>query len=493
MKLAGKLMLLMLLGIVFLHSVQGYLTIRREMELFNKDMRTDASLLGHALKELIADVWRTNGEERALELIEDANRDEHLLQIRWVWLDAPQGDPHHPHISREKLSPVARGQEIALKEKESEGPGYLYTYIPVKVERERRGALELAESLSMVDDYLRTSVVRMAVLTGTIAVVTGVLIVLLGGWIVGRPVQRLVDKARRMGIGDLSGPLAFRGHDEIAELGREINEMCEQLGEAQEKIRTETEARIAAIEQLRHVDRLRTVGTLSSGIAHELGTPLNVVLGRASMITAGGLSEKEIQECAGIIEEQTQRITTITKQLLDFARQRPPKRETVDVRELALHTLDLLSPSSKKLNITLSLSSDKNPVFVKVDNGQIQQVLTNLVVNAMQAMPKGGEVVVGIERKHAYPPEGYSGSEGDYLCLYVRDQGEGIPEESIHHIFDPFFTTKEVGQGTGLGLSISYGLVQENGGWIDVKSEPGKGSCFSIYLPQEDKECTVES
>ncbi|MFH2002298.1 MAG: ATP-binding protein, partial [Planctomycetota bacterium] len=144
-------------------------------------------------------------------------------------------------------------------------------------------------------------------------------------------------------------------------------------------------------------------------------------------------------------------------------------------------------------NITLNLSGEKDPAFVKVDGGQIQQVLTNLIVNAMQAMPRGGDVEVGIQRNQAAPPSVHGDSKGDYLCIYVRDQGEGIPEESIHHIFDPFFTTKEVGQGTGLGLSIAYGIVRENGGWIDVKSEPGKGSLFSVFLPQENKKCTAKS
>ena len=131
--------------------------------------------------------------------------------------------------------------------------------------------------------------------------------------------------------------------------------------------------------------------------------------------------------------------------------------------------------------------------MARVDPGQIQQVLTNLVVNAFQAMPEGGRVEVRIRAARTRPPEVPAGPEADYLCIEFEDEGEGIPHEVQSRLFDPFFTTKDVGEGTGLGLSIAHGIVLDHGGWIDVESKPGEGSCFSVYLPREVEECPATS
>ncbi len=114
-------------------------------------------------------------------------------------------------------------------------------------------------------------------------------------------------------------------------------------------------------------------------------------------------------------------------------------------------------------------------------------------MNAIQAMPSGGRITLGLATTHAKPPKGHDGLEGQYLRIDVKDEGEGIGDEQLRHIFDPFFTTKDVGQGTGLGLSIAYGIVSDHGGWIDVRSRRGEGTCVSVLLPLENAPCPVES
>jgi signal transduction histidine kinase len=121
---------------------------------------------------------------------------------------------------------------------------------------------------------------------------------------------------------------------------------------------------------------------------------------------------------------------------------------------------------------------------LEVDGGQVQQVLTNLVMNGLQAMKRPGTVRVRAAEVRATPPASEGGDEADYVRLDVEDEGDGIAPDVLPHVFEPFFTTKDVGEGTGLGLSVSYGLVRDHGGWIGVRSEPGRGSCFSIYLPR---------
>ncbi len=176
-------------------------------------------------------------------------------------------------------------------------------------------------------------------------------------------------------------------------------------------------------------------------------------------------------------------MTQIIKQLLGFARRRQPQRKQESLRAIAQQTLDLLRPMAQKKGTTFaSLDPLLDPV-VEVDASLVEQALTNLVVNAIQAMPTGGTISVGVAVEMASPPADLGGKKAEYACVHVDDQGIGMTSEQMAHIFEPFFTTKEVGEGTGLGLSVAYGIVRDHGGWIGVASTIGKGSRFSIYLP----------
>jgi len=493
MKLTAKFVSLIVLAVVVVVAWEGYASVRREVQLFDSDMRRDAHLLGRSLRVVLTDVWKSDGAERALQLVEDANEQKHLMQIRWIWLDAKPGTPYAPQMRREDLEEVARGEEVALWKTEGHGEAHLLTYVPVLVGAGRSGAIELSESSAARDAYVRSTVVRTFVLTGELILLSGILAVVLGVVMVGRPLRLLGQKAERIGLGDLSGPIALRGRDELSELGASLNQMCGQLAEAQDAIRAEAASRIAALEQLRHADRLKTVGTLASGVAHELGTPLNVVAGRARLIASGDLSEAEVVESANIVRTQSERMTAIIRQLLDFARPSSSKGAKVDVRQIVEQCLNLLTPMARKRKATLRIAGQEGSCTVRANSDEIQQVLMNLIVNALQAMPQGGTVEVGLRNEHKPHPQHVDASEGIWLCLSVRDDGEGISEEDLGRLFDPFFTTKDVGEGTGLGLSIAYGIVREHGGWIEVESELDKGSCFYIYLPQEESGCAGES
>jgi two-component system NtrC family sensor kinase len=492
MKLAAKLVSAVLLAVGILLALDGYFTVQREIELFQTDMRRDARVLGRTLQPLVEHAWRAGGAERALRLVAEANEQEELVTIRWVWLTGLPDERYRPHASHGDLGQLLNRHHLSFVADDEHGEGYLYTYIPVAVDGQEPGALELSESLRPLATYTRNSIVRTVVLS-VLLVVAGILVLVpLGIGLVGRPLHRLIAKVRSIGAGDLSAPLQIRGRDEIAEVAEALNTMCEQLAEAQERVQAEMAARITALEQLRHADRLRTVGRLASGVAHELGTPLNVVSGRAGLIGSGELPPSEVAENAKIIKVQSERMTTIIRQLLDFARRRAPQRVLLDVRKIVRAAVDLLGSVAQKRNATVSLTGLPGPVMAQVDAGQVQQVVTNLVVNALQAIPQGGKVEVGVRREDAHAPDGDTGCR-DCVCVYVRDEGEGIPEENIPHIFEPFFTTKDIGEGTGLGLSIVYGIVREHGGWIDVTSDRGKGTCFTVYLPQGVVGCTAES
>ena len=197
-----------------------------------------------------------------------------------------------------------------------------------------------------------------------------------------------------------------------------------------------------------------------------------------------------MRKSAHTIKDEADRITGIIRQLLDFARRGAPQRAVADLREITGQTVELLGPMAEKRQVKIATDLGESPLRARVDIGQIQQVLTNLTVNALQAMPGGGEVKVALGTAHAVSPDKSSAGPQSCFMLSVEDQGQGVADEHLPHLFEPFFTTKDVGEGTGLGLSVSYGIAQDHGGWIDVSSVPGQGSRFTLYLPQEANQCS---
>jgi len=483
MRLVQKLSLAFMLGTTAILTANGYLRVRREVALFQADRVRDHDLIGRTLGASVAAVWRSEGQHDAMALVDAVNRGEGGIRVRWVWLAGPDAAPHLRTDAAE-IAALPPGSTVTHIAPDEAGEDERFTYAPLRV-GDRPGALELSERLDSERRTTRRTVADTIQTTVILALVTTLLSYLLGSFFVGRPVRALVEKARQIGRGDFAGPVRLRSRDELAELGREMNATSEALVAADERVRRETAARIAALEQLRHADRLSTVGKLASGVAHELGTPLNVVAARAEMIGQGDVSPDESREYARVIVDSAQKMTRIIRQLLEFARRRGPRKEPRELGALAGHVLELLRPLAERQGVRLALEPCPATHEASVDAVQIEQALTNLVVNAVQAMPGGGAVTVRVDREHARPPADHGGAEGEWVVVRVRDEGVGIAPGDLGRVFEPFFTTKDVGDGTGLGLSVSYGIARDHGGWIDVSSTPGHGATFALFVPVE--------
>ena len=471
MRLTRKFIAALVIGVALVALIQGYLDYQRERDVFDRQMRGEAAALGRALARGVAHVWQRDGEPAARAFLETATSKRENLQARWVWLDAKGQDA--PRASLDQLEAMAQDQVITLRDGTRR---ILLTYIPVQVPEARLGGLEIAQSLEQLDSYIRDSLQSEILGSVGSVVIAGLLALALGVVFIGRPINRLAEKARRVGTGDLSGPLVLEQRDELGELANEINLMCERLSE-------ESRAREQATEQLRHADRLTTVGKLASGLAHELGTPLNVVGGRAKLIVDKEVEGDEAIDSARIVVEQAERMTSLIRQLLDFARPRALHKAPVNVTTLGRRVCELVATIARKANVTLVPPVADETLRVEADDGQLTQVLTNLVVNAIQATPVHGTVSLGARRVDQVPPPYVGGDEQSWMAIDVRDTGTGVDDATRARMFEPFYTTKDVGDGTGLGLSVSWGLVREHGGWIDVQSTPGSGSTFTVYLP----------
>jgi len=237
---------------------------------------------------------------------------------------------------------------------------------------------------------------------------------------------------------------------------------------------TDISERVALQRAARQADKLAALGTLSAGIAHEINNPIGIITSRVEVMlleAEGGELPAELRKDLDVILRHARRVASITQALLSFARLSPGNREPVSLNRVAEEMVHLAQKDMSRARVDVTLKLDENLPGISADANAIGQVLLNLLTNALRAMPDGGEIT--IETSHL--PATRS------VRLLVRDNGSGIPPEILPRIFDPFFTTKP--DGTGLGLSISHGIVHEHHGTVDVNSEVGKGTTFTLTFP----------
>src|SRR5579871_1178670 len=326
--------------------------------------------------------------------------------------------------------------------------------------------------------------------------------------IVVRPLRRLLEGINAVGKGDLSRVILAERDDEIGTIAGRFNAMTGSLREAREETERVAGARLGLEARLRQSEKLATIGQMAAEIAHELGTPLNVIGGRARAMAkraekaaqrAAGLptesgavelqpapkggDEADVVKNAGIIGDEVARITKIIRQVLDFSRPRGPTVTRVHLGAVVAEALEFLRETIQRQGIEVDVQTMPAPPEVPGDPDQIQQVCLNLIMNAIHAMPNGGRLRVATERMVRRKGGLDLAPPAEYAALVVADSGPGIPAADREKIFEPFFTTKDEGQGTGLGLAVSHGIVKDHDGWIEVDSPAAGGAEFRVYLP----------
>ena len=312
MRLTIKLIAGFFLGVVLAVGVNGFYGVRGELERYERDIADRHVVMGLVLRAAFSEVMDTDGEARAVSVLDYTDKRFRLVNIRWVYLEEGAPPERAPQSPIHRLRPLHEGHEVHDK-----APGVMRSYVPMHIEGRPLTALELAETLEGERSVVRQTILRELRVVGTMALGIGLVASVLGILLVARPIRGLVAHARRVGAGDFSPRAVALGTDEIAELAREMIAMCVQLSEAQA-------AKLRALEQLRHAERLSTVGALASGLAHELGTPLNVITLRATAIARGRAVGERTLDAASSIVQQARRMTDLVRQLLDFARQRRP-------------------------------------------------------------------------------------------------------------------------------------------------------------------------
>jgi signal transduction histidine kinase len=304
---------------------------------------------------------------------------------------------------------------------------------------------------------------------------------------VSRPLRHIMESLKRNDPEPIEG--MARDRSEFAELARTTREFFEQrdnLVREMEERRVAEEALRKSEEELRHSQKMEAVGRLAGGVAHDFNNLLTAIIGYAELISTRMTSNALARQNADLIRKAGEQAAALTRQLLAFSRKQILQPKIIDLNELVVEMEKLLRRVIGE-RFDVQTHPDAEAGCVKADPSQIEQVVLNLGVNARDAMPKGGALIIRTANIHldetTAPQISASLAPGDYVVLSVNDTGAGMDEETKAHIFEPFFTTKGPGKGTGLGLATVYGIVRQTGGGISVESQPGQGSTFRIYLP----------
>jgi signal transduction histidine kinase len=291
---------------------------------------------------------------------------------------------------------------------------------------------------------------------------------------VGRPARAIVEGAERVAAGDLEAKVRERGAEEMARLARAFNAMTAKLSDARARAEREEAERAAAEQKLRQAQALAAVGQVAASIGHEIGSPLNVILGRARRAAEKDGCPEPLRRELETIAAQSERISRVVSRLLAVARPPRAARAESDLAMVVQDVLAFLTPECRLRKVAARADLGDAPIPVGLDADRLFQVIFNLCLNALQAQPEGGAITIRLAER-------LNGARK--VAFEVEDQGPGVPTELAEHIFDAFFTSKGDHGGTGLGLSIVSGIVREAGGTVEFVPSERCGARFRVTLP----------
>lgn len=395
-------------------------------------------------------------------------------------------DLSEPEEGYEPLLQIAQETAMSgltnMREVRLNGRPYQVAFSPLIVRGQQLGRLGIILNTEQMVSSILTSRNQFIVLF-----FLGTLMVFILGYMLAnnlaRPILKLRNLSQAVAEGDLDQRINLQREDEIGELADAFDTMTVKL-----KDRTEEAARLYTVTEQRNrelveinekleqtqlqliqSEKLASIGQLTAGIVHDVKNPFAVIMGMAEVLSEDENLDETTRHSLRVMRESAVKGNKIVSDLLKFARQQKPEMRYADMRETIEASVRLTAYLTRPFNLIKELP--ETPVMMTFDSQQIEQVLINMIHNAIQAMQKHGKLRIALE------------PHGDEVHLIIQDSGCGIAPEHLRRVFDPFFTTKPEGQGTGLGLSTSYGIIKNHGGWIDVESEVGVGTTFTIVIP----------
>lgn len=491
MRFGTKLSIVLAVPLVTLTLAIGFAYERESQRVLHGELAKEGHAIALIAKIAAEDYLRDRQIEDLKLLVDRMTNYERVLGFR-LWdenshlIYESSSLDSFPFQNVEDLQAVLRdGSEREMRRQfaAQQAIGFIY---PLNDDDGRvRGAIQTLQLESYMQADARRGLTFIIVLTLATLGATFAIILAVTRFSVSAPIERLVGSIREVGAGAHPTRITKRSDDELGWLAWEFNGMVERLESARLSLMEEQEQHRQTEANLRNADRLASLGRLAAGLAHEIGTPLNVISGRAGSLMRDRSDHETAQRNLGIILAQSDRIESIIRDMLDFARVKSARRVTTHLDVVLRDALDLVEPQLRAGRVEVQVELSEPLPAVIADPDQLQQVFLNVLLNAMDAMEGGGRLQVSARVERRRPPD-RAGPARAAVCIEFADSGSGIPPENRERVFDPFFTTKEVGHGTGLGLAVSYGIVREHGGWFDLFSEAGVGTRFTVVLPLGD-------
>lgn len=485
MSISTRLILFLTVAVSIVIAVTSYTTLRRREAALNKTMRSEVVAHAYTLQIALEDLFKGGRPADAAHLVDRLSDNPYLFRVTLfdetgrVLMYSDQDTAGEQATEPEVLQAIAAGERVEHMHV-IEGQEYFSIILPVQLAGGRQGAFEIAQPTASLQAEIAHARRGHAINLAIVVIVILIIVSIVLRRSLARPIKALLEGAAAIGRGDLSYRVTLsRKGGEFSQLASEFNRMADNLVAQHEAVVRAGEQQVELERELRHRDRLVLIGRISASVAHEMGTPLNVIDGRAAQLLQRPDSPIEMrQRNLTIIRDQTRRIAQVVRQLLDLARTNGICRQPVDLAQVFSDVSELIEVEASRNGVSVKIVAGP-PACVEGDKDMLRQVFLNLCINAIQAMPGGGHLRLECH------PDGQSKNDREFIVASVSDSGPGIAPEHLPQIFDPFFTTKDVGQGTGLGLAVSRRIVEDHGGWIAAANQPvDRGAIFTVFLPQ---------
>jgi signal transduction histidine kinase len=495
--LTSRLVVLILLALMIITGVYDYVRLTRDRDRLVAETRQELRIFAETLALAVSrDVRRGQTSDELKELLDDILARPGLVAVtiygpggRLVAQTvAPGAEPPRPDDALRQT--LATRQRVSSLE---EGPNRLLRHVePFRWPGGRTAALEVRETLEGMERTFRREIKERVIARLSILAAFVLSLLAVTRWSIARPIRALIRGASAVGRGDLGQRIELRRRDEIGQLAEEFNRMAANLQAAHAEILRQAEERRRLEQDVEQAQKMTALGMLVAEIAHEIGTPLNVISGRAEVLGRTLPPDHPDRRHVELILGQTERITGIIRSLLDYSRPRRPELREEAITPIIARVADLVLGRCRAKDVRVRLDVPIGLPAVLGDADHLQQLFLNLVLNALDASPRGSVIHITTGDEPMLPAEGRASItrgkvESSCLAVHIVDTGTGIHAAQLDHVFQPFFSTKKRGAGTGLGLSIAEEIVRAHHGEVEVLSIPDRGTEVVVRLPLADE------
>jgi two-component system NtrC family sensor kinase len=476
LKVGTRLIVALLLVLLPVMAGYMYWSVTRSTKTYVRELERESRATARSLSAALEDDIRTDEWDQVHDVLERIRADGTEAAVfslnGQLWYALP-GFPERLKMTPDQIKSAKVGEPLEFRVDTGPHEEWVCHLVPLGSPAPRRiGFLLVANDWTDV----RGDITERGRISAVAGIATLFIVVALIALAVRRYISLpLAELSRRvMSFSADESASRLPVGDEVELLIGEFRKLGEQLAKARADLLEKHRSEIELERRLLHSDRLATIGSLAAGLAHEIGTPMGVIRGRAEYVLHSGIDPHKTAEGLEIIIAQIDRITSIVRMLLDYSRYREPLKMTADLRPVVQRSIRLLETEAGKRGVLISTELGERPLLCDCDPNQLQQVFVNLGINALDAMRAGGGTLTITERTIPDP--------AGRITIIFADDGPGIPEQHRGRVFDPFFTTKDPGEGTGMGLAICQTIIQGHRGEIRFESGP-TGTRFFVTLP----------